>query len=120
MHRKLINPPKFKTEAEEADRYSTTKGRELGRREFENALRNGAIIRSSGAIIPRTDPKVLDKFLEQTKPYATQSISIRIPIAEMETAKEIAKRRGIGYQTVLKQAIREGLKTKALLKMEAY
>ena len=95
------------------------KGREQGRREFQNVLRNGTLIRSSGATIPRTDPKVLDGFFEPAKPNATQSISIRIPIAEMETAKEIAKRRGIGYQTVLKQAICEGLKTKALLKMKA-
>jgi predicted DNA binding CopG/RHH family protein len=41
---------------------------------------------------------------------ATRSISIRVPIADLEQARQIAEKTGVGYQTVLKQAIREGLK----------
>ncbi len=48
--------------------------------------------------------------MEQAKLNATRSISIRVPIADLEKAKRIAGKTGIGYQTVLKQAIREGLK----------
>jgi len=40
-----------------------------------------------------------------------RSISIRVPIADLEQAQRIAEETGIGYQTVLKQAIRKGLKT---------
>jgi len=40
----------------------------------------------------------------------TRAISIRVPIADLEQARRIAAASGVGYQTVLKQAIREGLK----------
>jgi predicted DNA binding CopG/RHH family protein len=48
--------------------------------------------------------------MEQAKQNATRAISIRVPIADLEQAQRIAKKTGVGYQTVLKQAIREGLK----------
>jgi hypothetical protein len=34
----------------------------------------------------------------------------RVPIADLEQARRVAKETRIGYQTVLKQAIRKGLK----------
>ena len=40
----------------------------------------------------------------------TRAISIRIPIADLERAERIADKTGVGYQAVLKRAIREGLK----------
>ena len=39
----------------------------------------------------------------------TRAISIRIPVNDLERAQAIAKRKRIGYQTVLKDAIRKGL-----------
>ncbi len=48
--------------------------------------------------------------MEQAKQNATRSISIRVPIADLEEAQRIAEKAGVGYQTVLKQAIREGLR----------
>jgi predicted DNA binding CopG/RHH family protein len=48
--------------------------------------------------------------MEQAKAKATRAISIRLPVADLELAKDIAKKQGIGYQTVLKHAIRKGLK----------
>ena len=48
--------------------------------------------------------------MEQAKRNATRAISIRVPIADLEQAQQIAEKTGVGYQTVLKQAIREGLK----------
>jgi len=39
--------------------------------------------------------------MEEARRNAARAISIRVPIAE---------KNGVGYQTVLKQAIREGLK----------
>lgn len=48
--------------------------------------------------------------MEQAKLNATHSISIRVPIADLEQAQRIAEKTGVGYQTVLKQAIRRGLK----------
>ena len=40
----------------------------------------------------------------------TRQLTMRVPVADIERAKEIAEQQGIGYQTVLKQAIRKGLK----------
>ena len=55
-------------------------------------------------------PKVLEQLMEQAKESATRSISIRIPITDLERARRVAEETGVGYQTVLKQAIRDGLK----------
>jgi len=58
----------------------------------------------------KSDPRVLEQLVEEAMRNATRSISIRVPIADLEQAQQIAERTGVGYQTVLKQAIREGLK----------
>jgi hypothetical protein len=110
MPRKLTEIPKFKSEAEEADWYRTPQGRRQTQREFARALKDGTLIRSHGSKIAKTDPKVLQHLMEQAKQNATRSISIRVPIADLEQAHRIAQKTGVGYQTVLKQAIRRGLK----------
>jgi hypothetical protein len=99
-----------KYEMEEPDWYASTEGRRQTQREFERALKKGTVIRSAGSHIPRTSPKVFEKLLEQAKINATRPVSLRLSIADIEIAKTIASKRGIGYQTVLKQAIRNGLK----------
>ena len=110
MLRKSTDVPKFKPSAEEAGWYATPQGRRQTQREFARALKDGTLIRSTGSIIAKTDPRVLQQLMEQAKRNATRSISIRIPIADLEQAQRIAEKTGIGYQTVLKRAIREGLK----------
>lgn len=110
MPRKSTDVPKFKSEAEEADWYATPQGRRQTQREFARALKDGTLIRSPGSKVAKTDPKVLQQLMEQAKQNATRSISIRLPIVDLEQAQRIADQTGVGYQTVLKQAIREGLK----------
>jgi len=68
------------------------------------------VTRLGGTKLKRTDAKVLAELMEQAKAKATKAISIRLPIADIELAKGIAETKGIGYQSVLKQAIRKGLK----------
>jgi hypothetical protein len=97
--------------AEEIDWYASPEGRRQTQREFEKALKDGTLIRSSGSRTPRTNPKVLKTLLEQAKVHATRPVSIRLSIADIELARSIASKRGTGYQTVLKEAIRAGLKT---------
>jgi hypothetical protein len=99
-----------KSEALEAAWYTTPEGRRQTRREFERALRSGAAFRSPGSDIPRTEARVLAELMESAKARATRMVSIRLPIADLERAREIAARQGIGYQTVLKQTIRAGLR----------
>ena len=109
MARRSTNRPSFKSEAEEAQWYATPGGREQTRREFVRALRSGTVVRASKARVQATDTKLLIELMEQAKAQATKAISIRLPIADIEAAKRIADSKGIGYQTVLKQAIRRGL-----------
>jgi len=110
MPRKSTESGKFKSEAEEADWYATPQGRRQTQREFARALQDGTLIRAGGSKIVKTDLKVLEQLMEQAKQNATRAISIRLPIADLERAQRIAEKNGVGYQTVLKQAIREGLK----------
>lgn len=110
MRRKSIEIHRTRPEPEEPSWYATPEGRRQTQREFARALREGTLIRSSGSQIANTDPKVLDRLMAQAKQNATRAISIRVPIADLEQAQRIAKAAGVGYQTVLKQAIREGLK----------
>jgi hypothetical protein len=109
MPRKSASVPRFKSEAEEAGWYATPEGRRQTQREFARALRAGTIGRSASLKVTRTDPQILARLIEQAKERATRAISIRVPIADLERAKRIAEDTGVGYQTVLKQAIREGL-----------
>ena len=110
MPRTSTDVPKSKTVAEEADWYTTPQGRRQTQREFARALKDGTVIRSSGSKVAKTDPKVLHLLMEQAKRNATRAISIRVSIADLEQAQRIAEKTGVGYQTVLKRAIREGLK----------
>ena len=114
MPRKSTEMPAFKSEAEVADWYATPAGRRHTQREFERAVRAGALmVNKKGLKIPRTDPKALAAMLARAKEKATQPISLRVPVIDIEAAKTIAARRGVGYQTVLKQAIRDGLKKRS-------
>jgi hypothetical protein len=110
MPSKSTKVAKVKPGADEADWYTTPEGRHETEREFARALRGGTLVRSTGVKVTKTDPKVLAQLMEQAKENATRAISIRIPIADLERAKRIADRTGVGYQAVLKQAIRDGLK----------
>ena len=107
-------PRKSKAELEpmsaESAWYTTPEGRRQTQREFERALKRGTLLRSPGSPIPQTDAKVLAELVEKAKAKATKAISIRLPVADLERAQRIAAQQGVGYQTVLKRAIREGLK----------
>jgi hypothetical protein len=110
MPRKSTKLHKSKPGPDETDWYASPEGRRQTQREFERALKDGTLVHSSGARVTRTNAGVLKTLLEQAKLNATRPVSIRLSVADIELAKNIASRRGIGYQTVLKEAIRHGLK----------
>ncbi|HLI82671.1 MAG TPA: hypothetical protein VKV17_02070 [Bryobacteraceae bacterium] len=110
MPRKSTKASKFKSEAEEADWYATPEGRRQTQREFARALRAGTLSRSPRQKVVRTDPRLLEQLMERAKESATRAISLRVPIADLERAKQIAEKTGAGYQTVLKEAIHRGLR----------
>lgn len=103
-------PRKSTSESQESRWQASAAGRKATQTEFERALRSGSLSRSGGAGIPATGAEVLNALMEKAKARATQAISIRVPVADLERARKIAARKGIGYQTVLKQAIRAGLR----------
>jgi predicted DNA binding CopG/RHH family protein len=110
MARKSTELPAFRSEAEEAAWYATLEGRRYTQREFERALRNGTLQRSDGTRAKQTDPRLLADLVRKAKERATRPVSIRIPVADLERARAIAEKKGVGYQSIVKQAIREGLK----------
>jgi len=65
MPRKSTDAMKFKANAEEADWYATPQGRRQTQREFARALKDGTLIRSIGAKIAKSDPKVLERLMEE-------------------------------------------------------
>lgn len=103
MLRKSTKLHKSKSGTDETDWYAGPEGRRQTQREFERALKDGTLVHSSGSRITRTNPGVLKTLLEQAKLNATRPVSIRLSIADIELAKDIASRRGTGYQTVLKK-----------------
>lgn len=110
MPRKLTKPPESESAGQETDWYASPAGRRQTQREFERALNDGTLIRSARSLVPRTDTNVLMALLERAKAKATRPVLIRLSVADIELAKDIASRRGTGYQTVLKDVITHGLK----------
>jgi hypothetical protein len=110
MARNSTDNRPLKSGPEEPDWYATELGRGETQKEFSRALQTGTLSRSPGLKIAKTDPKLLQQLMNQAKENATRAISIRIPVADLERARRIANASGVGYQSVLKQAIREGLK----------
>ncbi|MBM3274661.1 MAG: hypothetical protein FJZ00_05890 [Candidatus Sericytochromatia bacterium] len=56
-------------------------------------------------------------FQETVRQLGTKSISLKMPVADLEQARRIAERKGLPYQTLLKSLIHEGLQR---LDREAY
>jgi predicted DNA binding CopG/RHH family protein len=88
---KQVVIPKFSSEAEEAawwDRH---------RSEVESEIRRR---------MKQKRPLTLSS-LQRAKP--TQPITLRIPKEDLETARRLAARKGVGYQTYIKMLLREAL-----------
>lgn len=73
MAHRSKSDPGFRSEAEEASWYATPQGRRQTQREFERARRSGTL---------ETNPKGL----KVKRTNATQAMSIRLPVADIERA----------------------------------
>jgi len=102
MPQKSTKIPKFKSGAVEADWWDSPEGRRHISRVFERAAKEGTLVRSQGV-------KHLLQIAREAEEKALRAVSLRIPVADLKRAREIAAEQGIGYQTVLKRAIHEGL-----------
>jgi predicted DNA binding CopG/RHH family protein len=100
MPKKPIEMPKFKNESDEADWWASPDGRSYLQRKAREARAKG--IKFAGS------PLVA----ELNKKHSAQ-IAIRLPEADIKQARIIAGQKGIGYQTLLKMIVHEGLEREA-------
>jgi hypothetical protein len=100
MSKKNSEMPKFKSEAEEADWWASPAGRAYVKQKSAAATRKGAVAAGS-SLVAKLNRK------------ASVQIAIRLPEADIKRAREIAGRKGIGYQTLLKMVVHEGLQREA-------
>jgi predicted DNA binding CopG/RHH family protein len=84
-------PPRFENESAEADWWAGEEGRAFLKRQEPPSRK------------PKGSPLVAR--LGRT----SVQIALRLPGPDLEKAREIAGRKGIGYQTLLKMIVHEGL-----------
>ena len=100
MKKKAIVMPKFENEDEEANWWASRQGREFVKRKSAGLRKKGSVPKGSGLVgrLSRT---------------ASVQIALRLPEPDVTKAREIATRKGIGYQTLLKILVHEGLRREA-------
>ncbi len=89
--------PKFVNESREADWWSSREGRAFVKQ------------KAAGSAKKRGAPKG-SRLVGQLKKAASVQIALRLPKPDLAKAREIATRKGIGYQTLLKMLVHEGLR----------
>ncbi len=96
MNQKTLDIPKFKSESDEADWWASRAGRDYVKQKSAAAQSKGIKARRS-SLVTKLNKK------------SSVQIAIRLPEADLAQARRIAERKGIGYQTLLKMLVREGL-----------
>jgi predicted DNA binding CopG/RHH family protein len=89
---KQVVIPKFSSEVKEAAWW------DAHRSEIEAEIRQR---------VKRKHPTTLGNLLQGAKP--SQPVTLRIPKEDLETARRLAARKGLGYQTYIKMLLREAL-----------
>lgn len=89
--------PKFKNEDDEAKWWASAKGREFLKRQSSN----GSAKPTGSALVANLNRAT------------SVQIALRLPAPDLDKAREIAERKGIGYQTLLKMLVHEGLQREA-------
>ena len=96
MKAKETTIPVFKTESEEADWWSSRAGRAFVKKN------------SAASAAEQKRPKGSPLVSSLNKSSSVQ-IALRLPETDLAVARKIATRKGIGYQTLLKMLVHEGL-----------
>ncbi len=100
MNAKTLEMPKFKSESEEADWWASRAGRDYVKQKSADAQSKGIKARGS-SLVAKLNKK------------SSVQIAIRLPEGDIAQARKIAERKGIGYQTLLKMLVHEGLAREA-------
>jgi hypothetical protein len=96
MNTKTLAMPKFKNESEEADWWASPAGRDYVKRKSAEAQSKGIGVTGS-SLVAKLNRK------------SSVQIAIRLPEADIAQARKLAERKGLGYQTLLKMLVHEGL-----------
>ena len=100
MNKKTPQMPRFKSESEETDWWASKAGRAYLKQKSSEAQSKGTTTEGSRLVA------MLNK-------KSSVPIAIRLPEADLAQARKIAGRKGIGYQTLLKMLVHEGLAREA-------
>lgn len=100
MNRKTPDIPTFKNESEEADWWASRAGRAYVERKSATAQPEGKNARGS-------------KIIAKINRKSSVQIALRLPQADLAQARKLAERKGLGYQTLLKMLVHEGLAREA-------
>jgi predicted DNA binding CopG/RHH family protein len=96
MSKKMPEMPKFKSESEEADWWASPAGR--------------GYVKQKSAEVQRKKAKAAgSRLVAKLNKKPSLQIAIRLPEADIAQARKIADRKGLGYQTLLRMFVREGL-----------
>ena len=93
--KKTIQLPTFASEDEEATWWASRQGRDFLKQKSAEPQKKGA----KGS-----------RLVGQLNRAASVQIALRLPSPDVEKARKLATRKGIGYQTLLKMLIHEGLR----------
>jgi hypothetical protein len=96
--KKTIQLPTFANDEEEAAWWASRQGREFLKQ------------RSAG---PQKKAGKGSRLVGQLNRVPSVQIALRLPGPDLEKARELANRKGIGYQTLLKMLVHEGLQREA-------
>ena len=96
MTKKRVEIPKFKNEGQEADWWASKPGRDYVKQKSASAKSKGVETKGS-------------RLVAKLNKESSVQIAIRLPEQDLEHARQIAERKGIGYQTLLRMLVHEGL-----------
>ncbi len=100
MEKKRVSLPVFNSESEEADWWASREGRNFVKQE------------SAGLETSKAKPAGSPLVARLNRTSSVQ-IALRLPETDLAEARRIATRKGIGYQTLLKMLLHEGLQREA-------
>jgi predicted DNA binding CopG/RHH family protein len=92
--------PKLKSQSEQADWWASRAGREYVKQKSAEAQSKGIKVRGSSLVATMNRKR-------------SEQIAIRLPQGDLAQARKLAERKGIGYQTLLKMLVHEGLAREA-------
>jgi hypothetical protein len=100
MKKQPIELPPFVSEEEEATWWASRQGREFLKQKSVAPQKKGSVPKGS-------------RLVGQLNRTTSIQIALRLPEPDVMKARELATRKGIGYQTLLKMLVHEGLRREA-------